>query len=154
MYDKVAHRHRGLSTQIDGVTKRQEVSQADATTTQVVELLAQDVLHRDERHAVVDADVVDVDDVGMVEQRADARFVEKHVDDALFAAQLGLEPFDGDILIEALHRELAGQVDLGHATDRQLAEQIVATGERRRAALGFGAHEAASRPSARRLTAI
>ena len=60
---EVAHAGGGLAHQLDRVLERQEPAVRDAAPAQLVELLADDVLHRDVRDAVVLVDVVDVDDV-------------------------------------------------------------------------------------------
>src|SRR5262249_1352825 len=103
---------------------------------QLVELLADDVLHRDVRDAVVLVDVVDVDDVRVVEQRADARLVEEHLDDPRIVGELGAQPLDHDFLLEAGHRGLPRQVDPGHAAGRQPADERVAAAERGRLEVG------------------
>ena len=133
---EVAHAGGGLADQLDRVLERQEPAVRDAAPAQLVELLADDVLHRDVRDAVVLVDVVDVDDVGVVEQRADPRLVEEHLDDPRIVGELGAQPLDHDLLLEAGHRGLAREVDLGHAADREPAEQRVAAAERRRLEVG------------------
>jgi len=77
-------------------------------------------------------DVVDVDDVGVVEQGADPRLVEEHVDDPDVGREVRLEPLDHDLLVEPGHRGLAREIDLGHAAGREPAHQAVALSERDR----------------------
>src|SRR5687768_17814730 len=47
---------------------------------------------------------VDVDDVRMVEQRADPRLVEEHRDDARISPELRLQALDHDVLVEPGNR--------------------------------------------------
>ena len=129
---EVAHARGRLPDQLDRVLERQEPAVRDAAAAQLVELLADDVLHRDVRDAVVLVDVVDVDDVGMVELRADLRLVEEHLDDARIVGELLAEALDHDLLLEARHRGLPREIDLGHAADGEPPHQRVATAERHR----------------------
>jgi hypothetical protein len=133
---EVAHARRGLAHQLDGVLERQEPVVRDAAPAQLVELLADDVLHRDVRDAVVLVDVVHVDDVRMVEQRADAGLVEEHLHDPRIVGELGAEPLDDDLLLEAGHRGLPREIDLGHAADREATDQRVTSAERGRVEVG------------------
>ena len=71
--------------------------------------------------AVVLVDVVDVDDVRVVEQRADPRLVEEHLDDPRIAASSGLSRLMTSSFSNAGHRGLAREVDLRHAADREQA---------------------------------
>ena len=130
---EVAHARGGLADQLDRVLERQEPAVRDAAAAQLVELLADDVLHRDVRDAVVLVDVVDVDDVGVVELRADLRLVEEHLDDPRIVGELGAQALDDDFLLEAGHRGLAREINLGHAADREPAQQRVAPAERQSA---------------------
>ena len=87
---------------------------------EVVEILAMDVLHREEELAVVDADVVDLRDVRVLQRRGEPRFVDEHRDEAAVARELRQDPFDHDQLLEAFDPDRARQIELGHAADRDL----------------------------------
>src|SRR6185312_9291186 len=126
---EVAHAGGGLAHDLDRVLERQEPAVGDAAAAQLVELLADDVLHRDVRDAVVLVDVVDVDDVRMIELRADLRLVEEHLDDPRVVGELRPQLLDHDFFFEAGHCRLAREIDLRHATDREPAEQRVAAAE-------------------------
>ncbi len=89
------------------------------------EILAVDVLHREEVVAIFDADVVDLRDVGMMQGRGETRLVEEHLDERRVARQLRQDPLDHPELLEALESHRAREVELGHATDRDLANQVI-----------------------------
>jgi len=126
---KIAQPRGRLADQLDRVLERQEPAVRDAAPAQLVELLTDDVLHRDVRDAVVLVDVVDVHDVGVVELRADLRLVEEHLDDPRIIGELRAQLLDHDFLLEAGHRRLARQIDLRHTADREPAQQRVAPAE-------------------------
>ena len=65
------------------------------------DVLAVDVLHRDEVRAVDLPDVEDLDDVGVRERRGDARLVEQHVDERLVLVHRRQDALDDDELLEA-----------------------------------------------------
>ena len=99
-----------------------DVDEADARHA-VVERLALEQLHRDERAAVVEAArVVDVDDVGALHARRGAGLAEEALDDDGGARELGREHLDGDPLAE---REVLRLVDGGHAPAPDLARDLV-----------------------------
>ena len=127
---EVAHPRRGLADQFDRVLERQEIANVATAATQLIELFALDVLHGDVRQAIVFVDVVDVNDVGMTEQRADARLVEEHIDDAWILGELALEALDDDFFFEAGHRGLAREINFGHAAGGEAAHQFVTIAER------------------------
>ena len=63
----------------DDVLERHRASAlADAATSSCAQVLAVDVLHREEVLAALLADVVDLDDVGVVQRGGEARLVEEH----------------------------------------------------------------------------
>jgi len=93
--------------------------------------------------------VVDLDHVRVVEQRADARLVAKHLHHPRVAGQLRLEPLDHQLLLEpaagpvAVDLPLAGEIDLRHSADRQKTGGRVPP--RQRVALGESAHGSVDR---------
>ena len=95
---------------------------------ELAQVRAVDVLHGEEGRLAVGADVVDLGDVRVGERRRQPRLVEEH------AQQLGVErvlrqdALEHDQLLEPLDAD-AGQpreVDLGHPTDGQAADRLVA----------------------------
>src|SRR6185295_955859 len=98
-----------------------------------------DVLHREEVRAAVLADLVAVDQVGVVEPEREARLVEKAGQRRV--ARLAPRALDHDQLVYAEDAARDRQVDLGLAAAAQLGEQPVpperTTGVRRREAWLF-----------------
>ncbi len=73
-----------------------------------------DVLHGDVVGAAVLAEVVDLHDVGMIEQGLDPGLVDKHGLDLAIAQQLFVDPFDDQGLLEAAGAGFSADKDLGH----------------------------------------
>ena len=65
--------------------RRLGVAELGAGAHDLDEVVAAQVLHRDEVLVVDVADVVDLDDVRVVERRGDARLVEEHADELRIA---------------------------------------------------------------------
>ncbi len=101
---------------LDGVLQRLGRAQAPGRN-QLVEGLSLDALHHDEVHALLGADVVDGDDVGMVEGTGRPSFLDK----ALLAAQIGdlvgRQDFDRHRAVEV---HIASLVDHPHAALAEL----------------------------------
>ena len=76
------------------------------------EVLAGDVFHRDVVGAVELTDVVDGDDVGVVQRRGDAGFVEKLIDELRFFREVDAQRFEDREAIE--HAGLASEKHLTH----------------------------------------
>ena len=83
------------------------------------------VLHRQEVVSVDGAEVVDLNDRRVAEQRADARLLDEHLDEARRARQLGEDPLDDERARESLHPGQHGAEHLGHSTGVDLIEQHV-----------------------------
>ena len=81
-----------------------------------------DVLHDDEVGAELLAPVVDRHDVGMVQVRGGLRFASEPLDEGIVAGMFREENLHRDRSIE---EEIAGQIDVGHATAGELAVQFV-----------------------------
>ena len=79
------------------------------------QVLAVDVLHRDEVLAVVLTDVEDLDDVRVRERRRDARLVEEHLDERAVLVHRRQDPLDDEELLEAGDALLDREEELGHA---------------------------------------
>ena len=89
------------------------------------EVLAVDVLHRDEVRAVDLPDVEDLDDVRVRERRRDARLVEQHLDERAVLVHRRQDALDDDQLLEAGDALLDGEEELRHAARRELAKERV-----------------------------
>ena len=89
------------------------------------QVLAVDVLHRDEVLAVGLPDVEDLDDVRMRERRRDARLVEQHLDERAVLVHRRQDPLDDEQLLEACDALLDGEEELRHAAGREPADEGV-----------------------------
>jgi hypothetical protein len=85
-------------------------------TDDLAQVLPLHVLHGEKVRAVFLADVVDLNDVGMVKRRCEASFREKHLDEFVAFGVLGQNPLEHDELLEAMHRARARKEQLRHAT--------------------------------------
>ncbi len=85
-----------------------------------------DVLHDDEVRAVLLAPVVDRDDVGVAEVGGGLCLAAEALDEVAVGRQFGEEDLERDLPVE---HEVVGQVDLGHATSRQVAQDLVPSAE-------------------------
>ncbi len=90
--------------------------------THLPKRLAVHVLHRYVRSALVLADFVDRDDVGMVQGRCGARFLLEPAKPVGVRGHLLTQDFDGDISTEL---EIPGLVHFAHAAGAQLGEDFV-----------------------------
>jgi hypothetical protein len=82
------------------------------------QILAPDVLHRDEVRALGAAELEDLADVRVRELPDDLRLVDEHLDEVAVLAHRRQDPLDRDDLLEALDAVALGLEDLGHATRR------------------------------------
>ena len=90
------------------------------------EVLAVDVLHDEEVLAVVaEADVEDLDDVAMLEEREDLRLGDQQLDEPPVLRQVRKDPLDRDGLLEAAGGHGLAAEDLRHAADADAVEQLV-----------------------------
>src|SRR5919201_376307 len=102
-----------------------------APADEVRRRLALDVLHHEERPAVVLADVEDTHDVRVREPGGEARLAEEAAADAVVTDEVVAEQLDGD---DAVQLDVLGALDDGHAAVPNRAEQPVTTPEQRRRA--------------------
>jgi hypothetical protein len=92
--------------------------------------LAVQVLHHEERRAIVLADVVHVDDVGVVDAPGRLRFTDEALHGALVGGELGQHPFERDALAgkgvsRCVHSAHAALAD--HLFDAVLASDDLAS---------------------------
>ena len=85
-----------------------------------------DVLHHDEGGAVLLAPVEDADDVGLVQAGRRLGLTPEPLDEHRVARELGREDLERDGAVEL---RVAGEVHVGHAAVRDLADDLVAVGE-------------------------
>jgi hypothetical protein len=100
------------------------------------ERLTLEILHRDEVAALGLTEVIDVDDVRVLDERRDARFVEQHVDERFLARQVLVHELDDDQLFEARGSALDRQLHLRHAALADPCDQLV-TAQLRRTLAGL-----------------
>ena len=89
------------------------------------QVLAPDVLHRDEVRVVDAAELEDLADVGVVELARDLRLIDEHLDEVGVLGHRRQDPLDREDLLEAFDAEGLGLEDLGHAADADAFEQQV-----------------------------
>ena len=87
--------------------------------------LALHQLHHEEVLVAVVADLDDADDVGMIEQRGDARLVEEHADELRVGREVRQDALDDDQCAKSRHVAGQRQIDLRHAPCRQAADDLV-----------------------------
>src|SRR4029079_2449864 len=79
------------------------------------QILAPDVLHRDEVRAVDAAELEDLADVRVRELPGDLRLVDEHLDEVAVLAHRRQDPLDRDDLLEPLDAVALRLEELGHA---------------------------------------
>ena len=89
------------------------------------QVVAADVLHRDEVLALDRAQLEDVDDVGMVEARGQLRLLDEHLDERRVIGEVGENPFDDEHAFEAGRALDASLVHLRHTASSDALEQRV-----------------------------
>jgi hypothetical protein len=94
---------------------------------QLIEWDAVDPLHRQEQHAILLAQVEDLDGVRMAHLRRERRLVEKHLLELLVFAELRQHRLDGDDLLEASRALEARGPYHCHAAGRDGHEQLITT---------------------------
>jgi hypothetical protein len=84
-----------------------------------------DVLHGDEVAALGFAEVENLDQVGMVQLRGELGLTEKHLDELGVLRQVGKNPLDDELLLEAHRPGGLGEENLRHSAGGELAQQLV-----------------------------
>jgi len=82
-------------------------------------------LHGDVVLVAADAEIVDLDHVGVIELRREARLVEEHTDEFFVRGQVRQDPLDRHEPIEPGTVQLPGEEDLSHAACGELLDQLV-----------------------------
>ena len=89
------------------------------------QVLAVDVLHRDEVLAVRARELVDARDVAVAQQAGDLGLVDQHLDEVVVLGEVGEHALDRDQVGVTAGVEGLGPVDLGHPAERDAVEQVV-----------------------------
>ena len=114
--------HEALGDLADDAHRRRQVDEADARHP-VVEGLALQELHRDERATVLEPPrVVHLDDVRALHAGGCARLPEEALDDDGGVRELRREDLDGQLLADA---DVLGLVDRSHPAAPELAGDLV-----------------------------
>src|SRR5262249_14098352 len=123
----VVKRLRRIADHLRCVRRREWLLSLHPTPLDRREVLARDVLHRDEVVVGLATEVVDLDDVRVAQLRASPSLVEEHFDEGLLLTEMREDLLDDDEAREPGKPALARKPDLGHAAGRDLLDQDVAT---------------------------
>src|SRR5262249_22593142 len=80
-----------------------------------LQVRAVDVLHDDEVHALGNADVEHLDDVGVLQMQREPRLIQEHADELFVLGEVRKDALDGDVLLEPLQRFRDCAEHFGHA---------------------------------------
>ena len=95
---------------------------------EALQVLAPDVLHRQEESFPLFVEIVHAADVLMPDLAGDLELVAEALGRPLVGGDLGLDELEGDFLVEL---GVVGPVDLAHPPGAELLDDLVATGEQR-----------------------
>ena len=115
----------GADDDLQNVLGRQPPTLRLDRTDDLAQVLADDVLHREEEGAVVVADVVHLRDVGVMQRRRQASLRQQHPDEVLVVRVRREDPLERDQLLEAVLRQRPRHEQLRHPTDREPRQQLV-----------------------------
>ena len=90
-----------------------------------VQRLPVEVVHREEVARAVDADLVGLDHVRVVEARRDARLVHEHREEVLVVLEVALEQLDDEQLVEPAGPGDARQEHRRHAALSELGDDVI-----------------------------
>ena len=121
----VVQRRRDRVRDLHGVIDREPFADAPGALDRGVEVLAVDVLHREEVRVVDLAEIVDMRDVRVIERGGEPRLVEEQPHELRILGELRQDLLEHDELLEALGPDGAREKQLGHPTSRQLAQDLV-----------------------------
>ena len=99
----------------------------EKATEQAGYALPFEILHREVQLAPLAAELVHLHDVGMADPGDDARLVEEHVDQRLFARQVREDPLDHHDPLEPARADQPPEEDLRHPARSELTQDVVAT---------------------------
>ncbi|MFO0631344.1 MAG: hypothetical protein U0168_00680 [Nannocystaceae bacterium] len=114
--------HRDGDRELD----RQQRALATTGPQDGLQVLAVDVLHREEELGALAPDVEHLHDVGVIEDRGQARLGQEHPHELGIGREVRQDPLEHEQLLEALEPGRTREVDLGHATRAQPTQQLVA----------------------------
>ena len=89
------------------------------------DVLAVHVLHGQKVAAVDDAELEDLDDVGVLQRRRQPRLVEEQLDHLLVERSVLADALDDGELLESLDAARARQEDIGHSAAGQMSNDFV-----------------------------
>ncbi len=89
------------------------------------QILAVDVLHREEELAALFADVVNLDDVLVMQRGCEPRLVDEHLDEPLIARLLRPNSFDHHVMFESGNAVGPREQYLRHSTGGEVANDLV-----------------------------
>ena len=119
----VEHAREDLDDVLDGDAALEFGAAADDG----LEVHPVNVLHGDVERVGLVAQIVDLNDVGVVESRRQPGLVQEHLDEAILGSEVWQDLLDHHHLLEPFHSGLPGQKDLGHSAQREAALEDVAT---------------------------
>ena len=123
---RVLERLAHLGADVEHEIERQSAALRLERALDRAEVLAVDELHHQEVLAVVaEADVEDLDDVAVLEQRQHLGLGDQQLDEPPILRQVRQDPLDRDRLLEAAGGHGLAAEDLRHAADADPVEQLV-----------------------------
>src|SRR3954469_2495460 len=115
-----------LRTDVEREVERELASLGLDRALDGAQILAVHVLHHQEVLAVVtQADIEDLNDVAMLEEREDLRLGDEQLDESPVLRQVRKDPLDRNGLLEAAGGHGLAAEDLRHAADANAVEQLV-----------------------------
>ncbi len=96
------------------------------SVNQALQVLAGDVLHRDEVRVVLPAEIVHPADVPVGDGSCELQLVAEPLDAGLIASDLGTDQLEGELLP---HLGIEDLVDAAHAALTEILDHLVASGE-------------------------
>jgi hypothetical protein len=147
----VVERRRDRANDREHVLQRSVLSLVRKIREQSAQILAVDVLHREEVRAEVLADIVDLHDVVVMEGACEARLGEKHLDESVVVGLRRPQVLDDDVVLEPFDTVRARDREIGHATASEMLHDLVSP---QLAAGGDAVGGSHLRPVSRHLTMV